>query len=147
MVASKIIEINTKKKIVATNYQFQYRGSSSVVQPYRPPKEATTSKIWKLRKAVYGLAGANCTWYLKIRKELIKFGAIVSKINQGIFYWKEKSKLKGIAICFVDDLVWVGNKNFEAIIAKLKETFQIGIENTKMFLLKNWRQTWPLSGL
>ena len=99
----------------------------------RPPKEATTSKIWKLRKAVYGLADANRTWYLKICEELIKLSVIVSKINQGIFYWKEKSKLKGKAICFADDLIWAGNKSLQAIITKLKKTFQVGTENTKSF--------------
>ena len=99
----------------------------------RPLKEATTSKICKLRKAVCGLAAANRTWYLKIREELVKLGAVISKIDQGIFYWKEKPTLKGKAICFVDDIIWAGNKNFEAIIAKLKETFQVDTENTKSF--------------
>ena len=60
----------------------------------------TTTKIWKLRKAVYSLADANRTWYLKIRIELIKLGEVVSKVDQWIFYWKEKSKLKGITIFF-----------------------------------------------
>ena len=60
----------------------------------------TTTKIWKLRKAVYSLVDANRTWYLKIRIELIKLGEVVSKVDQWIFYWKEKSKLKGITIFF-----------------------------------------------
>ena len=60
----------------------------------------TTTKIWKLRKAVYSLVDANRAWYLKIRIELIKLGEVVSKVDQWIFYWKEKSKLKGITIFF-----------------------------------------------
>ena len=55
----------------------------------RPLKQATTSKIWKLRKAVCGLAAGNRTWYLKIREELIKLGAVISKIDQGIFTGKK----------------------------------------------------------
>ena len=34
------------------------------------------------------------------RIELIKLGEVVSKVDQWIFYWKEKSKLKGITIFF-----------------------------------------------
>lgn len=81
----------------------------------------TTTKIWKLRKTVYSLVDTNLTWYLKILVELIKLGEVVSKVDQGIFYWKEKSKLKGIAIFFVAYLIWTGNKSFEEIIVKLKK--------------------------
>ena len=41
----------------------------------RPPKEAQTNKVWKLRKWVYGLSDTNRYWYLKWREEPIKLGA------------------------------------------------------------------------
>ena len=34
-----------------------------------PPKEANTSKVWKLQKCVYGLADASRYWYLRVTEE------------------------------------------------------------------------------
>ena len=51
----------------------------------RPPKEAQTNKVWKLRKCVYGLADASRYWYLKLREELIKLGATPAQLDQRIF--------------------------------------------------------------
>ena len=38
----------------------------------RPPKEANTSKVWKLEKCAYVLADASRYWYLRVREELLK---------------------------------------------------------------------------
>ena len=51
----------------------------------RPPKEAQTNKVWKLRKSFYGLADASRYWYLKFREELIKLGATPTQLDQGTF--------------------------------------------------------------
>ena len=51
----------------------------------RPPKEAQTNKVWKLRKCVYELADAIRYWYLKLREELIKLGATPTQLDQGTF--------------------------------------------------------------
>ena len=100
----------------------------------RPPKEAETNKVWRLNIAVYGLADASRTWYLKIREELIKEGSSPSQKDQGIFYWKDMvGVIIGILICFVDDLLFGGTKQFENAIENLKKTFQVGTENSVTF--------------
>ena len=98
-----------------------------------PPKEAQTSKIWKLRKCVYGLANASRYWYLKLREELIKLGAAPTQLDQGTFIWSKSNKPIGIMACFVDDVLWVGNTKFETIISKLKQVFCIGAEHKQIF--------------
>lgn len=67
----------------------------------KTPKEVKTDKIWKLSKCVYGLAGASRYWYLKLRKELIKPGAIPIQLDQGIFIWQHNNKPIGIMTSFV----------------------------------------------
>ena len=52
----------------------------------RPPKEAKTSKVRKLRKCVYGLADSSRYWYLRVREELFKLGAKTSSIDPELFY-------------------------------------------------------------
>ena len=32
----------------------------------KPPKEANTTKLWRLNKTVYGLNDASRTWYLRV---------------------------------------------------------------------------------
>ena len=94
----------------------------------KPPKEAGTNKLWKLRKTVYGLADASRSWYLKLRAELIKLEGKPVSLDQGIFLWFNESKLFGLMACFVDDVLWAGTNQFVKIINKLKDTFSIGAE-------------------
>ena len=94
----------------------------------RPPKEAQTNKVWKLRKCVYGLTDASWYWYLKLREELIKLGATPTQLHEGTFIWSKNNKPIGIMACFVD-VLWGGNTEFETIINKLKQAFRIGTEN------------------
>ena len=68
------------------------------------PREAKAQTIQKLRKAVYGIADANHTWYLEIHEEFIILGANISKSDQAIFCFKEKGNLKGLAVCFVVEM-------------------------------------------
>ena len=78
----------------------------------RPPKEAKTDKVWELKKLVYGLADASSYWYLKVREELLRLGAIPIQLNQGIFIW-HKDKPIGIIACFFDYVLWGGNNQLE----------------------------------
>ena len=99
----------------------------------RPPKEANTNKIWELWNCIYGLADTSRCWYLKFREELIKLGAKPSQLDQGLFIWSIINKPVGIMACFVDDVLWGGNKNFIYIINKLKQTFHNGAEQGQAF--------------
>ena len=73
----------------------------------RPPKEANTSKLWKLVKCAYGLADAPRRWYLRMREELINLGAQPSKFDNGIFLFIH-DKLYGLVVLYVDDMTWSG---------------------------------------
>ena len=46
-----------------------------------PPSEASVPEgyLWKLLKCVYGLSDASRAWYLTVRDELMKLGAVPSK--------------------------------------------------------------------
>ena len=99
----------------------------------RPPKEAQTSKIWKLTKCVYGLGDASRYWYLKVREELCKLGARPSKLDQGVFYFSKNNEIIGVFILFVDGIIWAGKPIFNNIIERFKKIFHIGAENSEAF--------------
>ena len=100
----------------------------------RPPPECKTTKIWRLKKTVYGLADAPRAWFLRLRDELVKLGAKVSSYDKGIFYWHSKYGLEGIVVCFVDDQIWGGTKSFEvSVVEKLRHIFQVGCEHSSAF--------------
>ena len=95
-----------------------------------PPREADTNKVWKLKKTVYGLADASRTWYLRVREELEKFGVLVSRYDEAIFFWRTESGLEGLICCHVDDFLWGGTMKFkEEVIDKTKQTFVISKED------------------
>ena len=100
----------------------------------KPPKEASTNKIWLLQKCVYGLSDASRFWYLRVREEIIKLDGEVSALDQGLFLFFENNELQGIISCFVDDMVYGGNIEFENnVIKPLRQTFTISSENRQSF--------------
>ena len=70
---------------------------------------------------------------MKFREELIKLGAKPSQLDQGVFIWSINNKPVGIMVCFVNDVLWGGNRNFIYIINKLKQTFHIDVEHSQAF--------------
>ena len=95
----------------------------------KPPPQASTSKIWKLQKCVYGLIDASRLWYLCVTEELKKLDATKSVHDEAIFYYHHNGKLEGIISTYVDDIFW-GTSNFNKnIIDMIKEVFQISKEN------------------
>ena len=75
------------------------------------PIEAKTDKIWKLRKAVYGLKDAARSWYDSLMAILKTTGGRKSTVDPTIMMWKEKDKLIGVMCVHVDDLCYGGMKN------------------------------------
>ena len=100
----------------------------------RPPPEANTNKIWQLKKCIYGLADAPRHFYLRLREELIKLGAIPSKLDQGLFYWLEDGHLAAVLVCHVDDILWGGTPRFKsAVIDNLGSVLKFGAEHSSVF--------------
>ena len=92
----------------------------------RPPKELRTSKIWKLRKHVYGLKQASRKWYIKISNELKNLGVKMCQMDEAFFYWHHEGQLAGLLAGHVDDFFWCGSEKFRAeIIDKVISRFNI----------------------
>ena len=101
----------------------------------KPPKEAkSVGKLWKLKKAVYGLSDASRVWYLRVVDEVSKLGATISRYDKAFFNWKKDGILQGMMAVHVDDFIWCGTSDFEkCIIDPIRATFKISKEHKKVF--------------
>ena len=50
------------------------------------PKEASTKKLWKLEKCVYGLNEASRYWYERVKVEFLKVGMEKSNYDDALFF-------------------------------------------------------------
>ena len=92
----------------------------------RPPAEAGTTKLWKLKRTVYGLTDAPRSWYLKAADELVKAGATKSNIDQALFYWRHHGNLEGLLCCHVDDFFYAGTQLFhDTIVSHVQRKFEL----------------------
>ena len=100
----------------------------------KPPKEASTKKLWKLKTTVYGLCDAPRVWFISVKQVLLKAGAEKSKLDDSIFFWHRNGKVQGLICCHVDDFFGGGINNFEkTVIQKLKERFVTSAEELESF--------------
>ena len=100
-----------------------------------PPKEVRRKHvIWKLNKVVYGLVDASRNWYLKVKEELSKLGAIGSKYDKAVFLWRKERTLEGFVLIHVDDFLWSGTENFVTnVIIPFRRVFKISKEESDCF--------------
>ena len=100
----------------------------------KPPKEfLRAGYVWKLRKVVYGLADASRSWYLKVKEVLTQLGMQVSKFDPAVFIFA-KSKLEGLIMVHVDDILYFGEKSFmRDVIDPFKRNFKISREEVETF--------------
>ena len=100
----------------------------------RPPPEAKTNKVWRLRKCVYGLADAPRSFYLKLRDELLKLGVKQSSADHGLYFYHRNGRLQGIIVCHVDDMLWAGTELFKSgIICALQDSLSFGSQENTAF--------------
>lgn len=101
----------------------------------QPPKEAETKKLWRLKKAVYGLKDAAKVWYFSLKRILESLGGVCSKLEPSIFKWtNEREELFGIMVCHVDDICYGGSEKFrKEVIGKLKKKLKVGNMESKQF--------------
>ena len=100
----------------------------------KPPKEAKTSKLWKLNKTAYGLKDAPREWYLRLREKVLALGCNLSTTDYGLFFMHQEGKLIGLLILYVDDILFGGNDRFlQEVIEKLKTIFEISSEQESAF--------------
>ena len=78
-----------------------------------PPREAKTSKVWRLNKCVYGLSDTSLKWYEKVKYTLLKLGCVLSPVDRSLFVYHLDGNLVGILAVHVDDFIWTGSAEFE----------------------------------
>ena len=133
-----IIAIAASKgwKINALDIQSAYLQGRKVDRDIflKPPIEANTNKVWRLKKCVYGLNEAARMWYLRVSEELISLGMQKSKFDEAIFCYHSEGKLQGVMSAHVDDFFWAGTNHFKlSIVERLKSTFKISSEQQDSF--------------
>ena len=99
----------------------------------KPPAQAKTNKIWKLKKTVYGLNDAPRSWYLKMEETILNLGCKISSLANGLYYFHSDYMLCGIMVSFVDDLMLGGNEEFGKLIKELKRAFKVSHEHDMVF--------------
>ena len=100
----------------------------------KPPREAETQGVWRLRKCVYGLKDASRLWWLRLDAALIRLGLTRLSLDQAVYVWRVNGNLRGMLILHVDDLAWSGERSFmEKVISPLKKRFAISSESSFAF--------------
>ena len=99
----------------------------------KPPKEADTSSIWKLKRCLYGLNDAARQFYMSLREELLKLGLQISSLDPSLFYLSKQGKLCGMLVSHIDDFLHCGDEDFNRLIDKLCERFLAGNRQESVF--------------
>ena len=92
-----------------------------------PPEKANPGKVWKLRKACYGLYDASRRWYMAVRETLLSMGMKSVSGDDAFFYLNKNGELHGLCILHVDDFLLGGNQYFYNLVqSKLIGKFTFG---------------------
>jgi len=78
-----------------------------------PPPEANVrrGKVWKLKRAAYGLIDSSRSFFLNHATKLQKFGFEALKMDPAGFVLKSKDDLEAISASHVDDEITVSDKD------------------------------------
>ena len=93
----------------------------------QPPTEAgiVNGKIWKLKKAAYGVLDGGRLFYLRLVEELEKLGLHKVHADGALFCYVKDGKLQGIFASHVDDFLLMGNETFKKDVEeKLQDIFK-----------------------
>ena len=80
-----------------------------------PPEAKLKGKLWKLKKAAYGLIDGARLFYLELRETLIKLGLKNVSGDPALFTYHKDGKLEGFVCFHVDDLFVAGSSAFRNI--------------------------------
>ena len=95
----------------------------------KPPAEANTDKVWRLKKAVYGLKDAARAWYRSVVGHIQKLGGVRSNRDPRIFMWRTEKRLIGLMCPQVDDFFYGGGEDFERdVVESLKKSLEWGYQ-------------------
>jgi hypothetical protein len=98
-------------------------------------KEKPT-KVYRLKKSLYGLKKAPRAWYIRIDTYLIKSGFSKSQ-NEPTLYTKMDQQGKKIIVClYVDDMIYTGNLELTSFKHAMQSEFEMkNLGIMKYFLL------------
>ena len=100
------------------------------VQP--PPEAKKSGKLWLLKKASYGVSDGGRLFNLRLVQELKKLGMHQVHADGTLFTYVKEGKLNGLIVSHVDDLLMMGNEQFEKEIEmRLPDVFKFSkVEQT-----------------
>ncbi len=100
-----------------------------------PPREAQSGswKVWKLKKALYGLNDAARQFYMSVEEQLYKLGLKRCSTDPALFIWEQKGEVKGLLATHVDDFMHCGVPEFDDIMDRLRKRFIAGKLEEKSF--------------
>lgn len=86
-----------------------------------------SSKVLKLKKAVYGLKQSSLAWYQRVEETLYSLGFSKSKLEPCVFIKNHSDNKKTIIGIYVDDFIIFSNKKSEtdSLINALSQKFKI----------------------
>ncbi|CAI7866643.1 unnamed protein product, partial [Closterium sp. NIES-54] len=79
-----------------------------------PGYEDGTGRVWKLKKAIYGLKQAPSCWYKKLASVLDEIGFRASACDESLFLMGEKEALV-MFLVYVDDILLFGSSKQEVL--------------------------------
>ena len=111
------------------------QGDKMVREVYvKPPKEAKTKNLWKLKKTIYGLKDAARAWYDRVVAVFKEIGGERSSLEPTLFVWKREEELIGLICIHVDDFILGGNQEFHTgVMVRLKKILRVGEVQCKRF--------------
>ena len=78
----------------------------------KPPKEANTTGLWKLKKTVYGLKDTAIAGYRGVVMVIQELEGMRSRLEDTVFFWYDKKGLKGVMGSHVDNFFLWGKIEF-----------------------------------
>ena len=91
----------------------------------KPPKSIKKQGvIWSLLKPLYGLSDSCRKWYFTLKNALCEVGLKMSQYDKAMFYLFD-TKLQGVVIIHVDDLLYAGTTKFQDMMKKISQRFKI----------------------
>ena len=100
----------------------------------RPPPEANSNKLWRLKKAAYGIMDGGRLFYIRLQEELKKLGLHEVHSDGALFTYVVNGKLHGLIASHVDDLLLAGDDLFKREVEdKLTQHFKISKMEENVF--------------
>ena len=92
----------------------------------KPPREAHSECVWKLKKAVYGLCDAPRLWFERPKQVLLSVDCIQSEADECIFLYVVDNSCNSILALHVDDIFWSGSPIFqETVLGHVHDKFLV----------------------